>query len=132
MEFIKMYLIAFIVFLIIDGIWLVFVAKNFYSKHLGYIMKEKPNLLAAGLFYLIFIVGVVYFVVKPGVEAQSIGSVILGGALLGFVSYATYDLTNMATVKKWPTIVTVVDLIWGTSLSTVISLVTYLIYNYIF
>ena len=95
-------------------------------------MKETPNFVAAGIFYLIYIVGVVYFVVMPGVEAESIGKVLLSGALFGLIAYATYDLTNMATIKDWPLIVTVVDLIWGTALTTSIGVATYYLYLWIF
>ncbi len=129
MDFLKMYLIAFVVFLLVDAIWLGVVAKNFYSKHLGFIMKAKPNYLAAIIFYLLFIVGLVYFVIMPGIEAGSISKIIVGGLLFGFMTYATYDLTNLATLKDWPIVVTVVDLVWGSTLSTVISVVTYYLYN---
>lgn len=132
MNFIKMYVIAFIVFIIIDALWLSLIANSFYKKHLGFIMATKPNYTAAIIFYLVFIVGVVYFVVMPGVESGSIGKVILSGALFGLIGYATYDLTNLATLKDWPIIVTIVDLIWGTTLSTVIGVVTYYVYNWIF
>lgn len=131
MNFLKMYLIAFVVFLLVDFIWLTFVANSFYKKHIGFIMTDSPNFIAAIIFYLIFIVGLVYFVIMPGIDAQSIGKIILGGLLFGLITYATYDLTNLATLKDWPLIVTVVDLAWGSFLSTVISLATYLIYNWI-
>lgn len=129
MNYIKMYIIAFLIFLVIDAIWLGLVAPKFYKSQIGHIMAEKPNFIAALIFYLIFIIGVVYFVVNPGIEAQSIQKVLISGALFGFMTYATYDLTNLATLKDWPLTVTVVDLIWGTSLSTLIGLFTYLIYN---
>ncbi len=129
MTFLKMYLIAFIVFLLIDAIWLAFVAKDFYQKHIGFLMKDSPNYLAAILFYLIFIIGLVYFVIQPGVDAGSVGKVILSGLLFGFITYATYDLTNLATVKDWPLIVTIVDLIWGSVLSTSIAVATYYLYQ---
>ncbi len=129
MDFVKMYIIAFIIFLAIDAIWLGLVAPKFYKAQIGHLMAERPNLIAALIFYLIFIVGVVYFVIQPGVESQNIGKVLLSGALFGFMTYATYDLTNLATLKDWPITVTIVDLIWGTSLSTLIGLFTYLIYN---
>lgn len=129
MNYIKMYIIAFIIFLAIDAIWLGLVAPKFYKSQIGHLMSEKPNLIAALVFYLLFIVGVVYFVVNPAVEAQSMSKVLIAGALFGFMTYATYDLTNLATLKDWPITVTIVDLIWGTSLSTLIGLFTYLIYN---
>ena len=129
MTFLKMYLIAFLVFLAVDALWLGLVAPKFYKSQIGFIMAERPNFIAAGIFYLIFIVGVVYFVVNPAVEAQSVTKVLVAGALFGFVTYATYDLTNLATLKDWPLTVTIVDLIWGTSLSTVVGVLTYVIYN---
>ncbi|MGD9910644.1 MAG: DUF2177 family protein [Candidatus Izemoplasmatales bacterium] len=129
MTFLKLYLVAFIVFLLVDAVWLSLVANKFYKDNLGFLMKETPNYIAALVFYLVFIVGLVYFVIQPGVDAQSIGKVILGGILFGLITYATYDLTNLATVKDWPIVVTVVDLVWGTTLSTVISVATYYLYQ---
>lgn len=132
MNFLKMYLIAFLVFLIVDAIWLSFVANQFYKKHIGFLMKTTPNYLAALLFYLVFIVGLVFFVVQPAVNTGDVGRLILGAALFGFITYATYDLTNLATIRDWPLIVTVVDLAWGTVLSTTISVASYYLYLWIF
>lgn len=131
MNYVKMYIIAFIIFLAIDAIWLGLVAPKFYKSQIGHLMSEKPNLIAALVFYLLYIVGVVYFVVAPGVDAQSITKILVAGALFGFMTYATYDLTNLATLRDWPIKVTIVDLIWGTSLSTLIGVGTYYIYNWI-
>jgi uncharacterized membrane protein len=130
MNFLKMYLIAFVVFLAIDALWLGLVAPKFYKAQIGHLMAERPNFIAAGIFYLIFIVGVVYFI-KPNIEAHELGKAVLGGAIFGFMAYATYDLTNLATLKDWPIMVTIVDLIWGTFLSSTITLLTYLIYHWI-
>lgn len=130
--FIKMYIIAFIIFLAVDAIWLGLVAPKFYKAQIGHLMSDKPNLIAALIFYLIFIIGVVYFVVYPAVEAQSLSKLLISGMLFGFITYATYDLTNLATLKDWPITVTIVDLIWGTTLSTVIGVLTYYIYNGLF
>jgi len=131
MNYIKMYVIAFVIFLAIDAIWLGLVAPKFYKSQIGHLMSEKPNLIAALVFYLLFIIGVVYFVVAPGIEAQSITKILVAGALFGFMTYATYDLTNLATLRDWPIKVTIIDLIWGTSLSTLIGVGTYYIYNWI-
>jgi uncharacterized membrane protein len=125
--FIKLYLISFISFLAIDMVWLVLVAKNFYSKTLGFLMSPNVNWFAAILFYLLFIVGIVIFVVMPSLKQQSWLQALLLGALFGLITYATYDLTNLATIKNWPLIVTVVDMIWGTTLSASISLISYFI-----
>jgi len=129
MTYLKMYVIAFVIFLAIDAIWLGLVAPKFYKSQIGHLMSDKPNFIAALVFYLIFIVGVVYFVINPAVEAQSMSKLLVAGALFGFMTYATYDLTNLATLKDWPIKVTIVDLIWGTSLSTLIGLFSYWIYN---
>jgi len=122
---IKQYFVALVSLLIIDGVWLTVVAKNFYAKYLGYLMAKNPNLLAAGLFYLIYILGLVVLVINPAVEKKSLNQALIHGALLGLCAYSTYDLTNMATIKDWPMIVTVFDLIWGTVLTMAIAGVSY-------
>ena len=119
--YVKLYLGTFAAFLLIDLIWLGVVAKNFYGKQLGHLLAAKTNWGAAILFYLLFIVGVLVFVVVPALEAGSLNRALLYGALFGFFTYATYDLTNLATLEGWPPLVTVVDLIWGTVLCTLVS-----------
>jgi len=125
LEYLKMYGVALVVFLVVDLIWLVGVAKNLYAKELGYIMAPKPNIPAAVVFYLIFIVGLVFFVISPSIEKESWSYALLVGMFFGFITYSTYDLTNLATVKDWPIKITVIDMIWGTSLGGVVSLITY-------
>jgi len=125
--FIKLFLIALPVFFAIDMIWLVLVAKNFYQKQIGFLMKPDINWYAAIIFYLLFIVGLVTFVITPSVEKHSWVHALIFGAFFGLVTYATYDLTNLATTKDWPMLVTIVDLIWGMVLSASVSLITYLI-----
>jgi uncharacterized membrane protein len=125
--FIKLYLIALPVFFAIDMVWLVLVARNFYQKHIGFLMKPDVGWVAAGIFYLLFIAGLVTFVITPAVEKHSWVHAVLFGAFFGLITYATYDLTNLATLKDWPLLVTVVDLIWGMVLSASVSVVTYLI-----
>ncbi|HNO92835.1 MAG TPA: DUF2177 family protein [Anaerolineales bacterium] len=120
----KLYLITFLAFLGIDSLWLGLVAPSFYKSQIGYIMAENPNFLAAGLFYLLFIFGMVVFIVEPGVREQTLMQAVTRGALFGLVTYATYDLTNLATLEGWPILVTVVDLIWGTVLSAAVTLVS--------
>ena len=120
----KLYLITFLAFLGIDSLWLGLVAPSFYKSQIGYIMAENPNFFAAGLFYLLFIFGMVVFIVEPGVREQTLMQAVARGALFGLVTYATYDLTNLATLEGWPILVTVVDLIWGTVLSAAVTLVS--------
>lgn len=115
--FFKHYLVTLLPFLLADVLWLGLVAPNFYQTYIGYLMSPTPNLAAAGLFYLLYVVGVVVLVVTPGVQDGSLLKAALRGGLFGLVAYATYDLTNLATIRDWPLIVTVVDLVWGTTLS---------------
>jgi len=124
---IKQYLVALVTFLIIDGLWLTVVAKNFYAKYLGFIMTKTPNLVAAGIFYLIYILGMVVLILTPAFQKGSLMSAIFTGALFGLCGYATYDLTNLATIKDWPLLVTIVDLIWGTVLSGAVAGISYLV-----
>jgi uncharacterized membrane protein len=131
MMFLQLYGIAFVVFLLIDAIWLGLVAPKFYKSQIGHLMAEKPNFVAALVFYLLFIVGLVYFVLLPAVEAEDFSQVVLSGVLYGFMTYATYDLTNLATLKKWPLLVTGIDLLWGSVLSLSVSVVSYGVYLWI-
>jgi uncharacterized membrane protein len=125
--FIKLFLIALPVFFVIDMVWLVLVAKKFYQDQIGFLMKPDINWIAAIIFYLLFITGLVIYVILPAVEKHSWVHAILFGALFGLITYATYDLTNLATLKDWPILVTVVDLIWGTVLAASIAGITYFI-----
>ena len=117
MEFIKQYLLSFGSLLLIDSVWLTKVAPKFYKSNIGHLMTENPNLLSAGLFYLIYIAGVVVFVVSPAVADRSLGLAATRGALFGLVAYSAFDLTGMAVFKNWPVKVTIVDMLWGTILT---------------
>jgi uncharacterized membrane protein len=121
--YLKLYFVTLAAFLAIDMVWLGLVARPFYHKYLGWLMAAHPNWLAALMFYLLFVVGVLVFVVVPGVEEDSLRTTLLRAALFGLIAYATYDLTNLATVKDWPLVVTVVDMIWGTALSVAVGYV---------
>jgi len=125
--FFKLYAIALPVFLAIDLVWLTLVAKSFYAKHIGFLMSKNPNLLAAFIFYLVFIAGLIVFVITPALDKKMWIQALLAGAFFGLVTYATYDLTNLATVKDWPLIITIVDLIWGMVLSATVSVIVYFI-----
>ncbi len=125
--FLKLYAIALPVFFAIDMIWLGLIAKNFYRSQIGTLMKSDVNWTAAITFYLIFIVGLIVFVISPAVEKNSWTHALLFGALFGFVCYATYDLTNLAVAKDWPLLVTLVDMAWGAVLAASVSTITYLI-----
>lgn len=125
--FIKLFAIALPVFFVIDMVWLGLVAKDFYRGQIGTLMKSDVNWTAAIIFYLIFIVGLVVFVITPAVEKGSWAHALIFGALFGLVCYATYDLTNLAVAKDWPLLVTIVDLVWGGVLAASVSTITYFI-----
>ena len=127
--FIKLYAIALPVFFAIDMFWLGVVSKNFYRAQIGTLLKTDVNWVAAIVFYLLFIVGLVIFVITPAIEKSSWVHAVMFGALFGLVCYATYDLTNLAVAKDWPLLITIVDMIWGTVLAASVSTVTYFIAN---
>lgn len=112
---------------LLDFVWLGFIAKKLYYGEMGKILLEKPNMIPAMLFYIVYVVGVVVFVITPALEKQSLGHALGYGALFGFVAYATYDLTNLATLKDFSTKVVVIDLLWGAFLTAVVASVTYLV-----
>jgi uncharacterized membrane protein len=125
--YLKLYVSALVAFLAIDMVWLAIMVPRFYQKHLGGLLSKPPNLWAAIAFYLLFVAGLLVFVIVPAVEAGSLRRALILGAFFGLVTYATYDLTNQATLKNWPWIVTVVDMAWGAVLATSVSCLGYLV-----
>jgi uncharacterized membrane protein len=125
--FFKLYAIALPVFFAIDMLWLGVIAKNFYRSQLGGLMKADINWVAAILFYVLFIAGLIVFVIAPAVEKHSWATALMTGALFGLITYATYDLTNLATLKDWPLAVTIADLVWGAVLAAAVSTITYFV-----
>ena len=125
--FIKLYFITLPIFFAIDMVWLGLIAKKFYREQIGFLMKTNINWLAAIIFYLLFIAGLVFFVISPAVEKKSWLNALFVGALFGLFTYFTYDLTNLATLKDWPLLLSAVDIIWGMGLSASVSLISYFI-----
>ena len=123
----KLYLATLPVFFAIDLLWLGVVARGVYQRNLSHLLSPAVNWPAALLFYLIYIAGIILFAVKPGLDAQSLAKAALWGALFGFFTYATYDLTNLATLKDWPIKIVVIDIAWGTVLCTSVASASYLI-----
>ncbi len=118
MQYLAIYALTTVIFFAIDMVWLGIVARNFYRQHLGYIMAEQVNWIAAIVFYLLYIGGILYFAILPAFHQQaSWQQAALNGAVLGFLCYATYDLTNLATLKNWPLTVVLIDIVWGTVLT---------------
>lgn len=129
-QFISLYLISVPIFFIIDMVWLGFIASDFYRSKLGHLMGDI-NWLAAIIFYLVFLVGLVIFAIYPAVERRQWQYALIYGALFGFFTYATYDLTNLATLRNWPMSVTIVDMCWGAVLGLTVSVATYYIYGFV-
>ncbi len=125
----KIYLVALTTFFIIDMIWLGLVARQFYAAQIGHLLRADVNWAAALVFYALFIAALSFFVIAPAVETESIRNALIYGAFFGLVTYATYDLTNLATLKDWPLLVTIVDMIWGSVLGASVSAVTVWIVN---
>lgn len=127
MVHLKAYLATLVVFFALDFLWLGVVARGFYASQLGSLMRDDVNLLAAGGFYLAYVGGIVFFAVAPALSEGAWGRAAINGALLGLLAYGTYDMTNIATLKNWPTVMSVVDMGWGTLLTGVSALAGYLL-----
>ncbi len=116
------YLLTTVVFFAIDILWLGLIAKGLYNKILGHLLADQVNWTAAIVFYLIFIVGIFVFAIMPAVDKESFKHALIYGALFGFFTYATYDLTNLATMKGWPLKIVFIDIVWGIVLTASVSI----------
>jgi uncharacterized membrane protein len=125
--YLKLYIATLVAFFALDTAWIGLVARPFYQNYLGSLLSPTFNWPPVILFYLLFIVGLLVFVIIPGQQSGSLQNTLVLAAFFGLVTYATYDLTNLATIKDWPIIVTMVDLIWGMFASTAVSYVSFTI-----
>ena len=125
-HYVYLYLVSVPVFFAIDMLWLGVVAQKVYQSYLGYLLGPV-NWPVAIVFYLVFLVGLLIFAIAPAVATKSLAHALVFGALFGFFTYATYDLTNWATVRDWPWVISLIDMAWGTFLAASVSVVTYLI-----
>lgn len=125
MTFLKLYFVSLIVFFAIDLVWLGIIAKNLYKEQIGFLMSNEVKWGAAILFYALYIAGLVFFTILPALNEGSWVSALLYGGFFGLVCYATYDLTNLATIEGWPMKIVVYDLLWGTFISGITSLATF-------
>ena len=112
-------LIASIIFLIIDIIWLSFATKSFYRPLIGNLLTDKPVMWAAALFYILYVLGMALVVIQPCLDSASLYKTVYTGFIFGLVAYGTYNLTNMAVLKGWSPTVTFVDMFWGGSLTAI-------------
>lgn len=124
-----LYGIAAGLFVLFDAIWLGAIAKKLYATELKGLMTNNVKWGAAVLFYLVFIAGLLYFVVGPALKADSSSSLVFAGAFFGFVTYATYDLTNYATLKGFPLKIVIIDMLWGSTVSAMVAWFSYLVYT---
>ena len=113
------YAAAAVAFCLADFLWLGFVAKGFIASQVGALVLDRPNWTAAAIFYALYLAGVVFFAVRPALAEGGLGSAVLHGALFGFFCYATYDLTNLATLKGWTLPMALVDIGWGTVVTAI-------------
>lgn len=118
---------AAVLFLAIDMVWLLWLGRSIYVTEIGGILRQPPNMAAAGAFYALYITGLMIMVIWPAVQAQSVMQGMLYGALLGLVAYGTYDLTNLAVMKGFTTKIAIIDMIWGAFLTGAVSTLTVLI-----
>ncbi len=127
MHKIILFFIATLYFFALDMLWLGFLARNFYRQRLSFMLSDTTNWYAAAAFYVIYISGLLHFVVLPAIKTGQWQSALLNGAILGIVCYATYDLVNMATISRWPLVITVVDIIWGAFITGSCALAAYFV-----
>ncbi len=125
--YLKLYLLTLPVFFLIDMLWLGIVARSVYQDNLGHLLAERVDWVAAIIFYLIYIAGILIFAVAPGLAANSLRKTLFLAAGFGFFTYATYELTNRATLPNWPLKIVVIDILWGVVLCTLVALGAHLI-----
>jgi uncharacterized membrane protein len=116
--YVKLYFVTLITYVALDLIWVGLVARTFYQNYLGSWLANNVNWIPVALFYLLFVIGLLVFVIIPGQQSGSVQNTLVFAALFGLVTYATYDLINYATIRDWPLLVTLVDLMWGMVVST--------------
>lgn len=126
---ILIYATTFTAFLLIDSFWLIKVSPKLYKENIGHLLADKPQLWAALVFYLIFIAALLTLVIIPALNDHNFAKAIITGAIFGLAAYATFDLTSQAVFEDWPVKITIIDLIWGTSLTTIVTAVSYWISN---
>jgi uncharacterized membrane protein len=120
-KLVQLYVITAIFFFAIDILWLGVIAKKFYNRHLARFFRERVNWTAASIFYCLYILGIMIFATLPGIRSASLAHTTILGVLYGLFTYATYDLTNLATLKDWPVKIVVVDILWGMVLCGLVS-----------
>lgn len=132
MRYVKLFAVALPIALILDMAWIVIFGQDFYRSQIGFLLSESVNWSAAIVFYIFFMIALIVFVIEPALKVHSLAKATVLGAFLGFSMYMTYDLTSLATTRDWPLAITLVDIVWGSLLSMIISVVTYTVATKIF
>src|SRR3569833_1867772 len=130
MRYVVAYIVTAVVFLGLDSLWLSQIALGMYRRELGTLLLDRPNLVVAGLFYLLFVIGIVVLAIVPALNGGGWVTALVAGAVLGLVAYGTYDITNLSTLRNWSLTVTVADLIWGKALTAVSATVGYFVVSW--
>tara|TARA_B100000131_G_scaffold101641_2_gene98645 strand:+ start:3582 stop:3989 length:408 start_codon:yes stop_codon:yes gene_type:complete len=125
-----LFLIAFIIFSIIDLIWLAYVGRPIYVYYLGGFLRENPIWSSAIIFYIFFIIGMIVFVIRPAIKQLSYRYALSYGSFYGFITYMTYELTNHAVIKAWPFGIVLIDIAWGAILSALVSVLSLFFYRF--
>lgn len=115
----RAYAAIFVSFLVVDGLWLTLVAVDLFKRDVGAILREKPDLMAAAAFYVIYPGGLLWLAVRPALEKRNLTAALVCAAVFGFTAYATFDLTNLSIIKGWTLQLALIDLVWGTTASII-------------
>jgi uncharacterized membrane protein len=121
MEFLGHFLLVGAIFAVIDSVWIGIVANKFYKAEMGGLLRDKPDFVPAIIFYFIYVFGLTFLIIDPELARGAFNSVVPRAAIFGLVAYATYDLTNASTLKNWSRKVTIVDMLWGTFVTTAVA-----------
>lgn len=127
MIYLKQFILTVIIFFSVDLFWLGIVAKKLYRHYIGHLMADNVVIGGAVLFYVVYIIGLLFFVINPALAKESLKYAFYAGCFFGFVTYATYDLTNLATLREWPVAIVMIDIAWGTFLCGAVSSISYLV-----
>jgi uncharacterized membrane protein len=123
-QWVILWVVAAVLFLVIDMVWLLWLGRGIYVSEIGEILRQPPNLPAAAAFYVLYVTGLMIMVIWPAVQAQSVWQGLIYGAVLGLIAYGTYDLTNLAVMKGFTTKIAIIDMLWGTILTGSVSALT--------
>ncbi len=128
-KWIAAYLVMIVFMFVVDLVWLSVIAKPIYQQGIGHLMATEPNLIYAGLFYLVYVLGLLWFAIKPNRALLGIKRAFVAGATVGFLVYASYDLTNLSLLKDWPLGLSLMDITWGTILSGITASVGKIVFD---